>query len=229
MTRTVTHVGALAACVCLTGCGKTLFLSNFDPTPVNQPPAQMQDVGTVELAGPPETVFVVPPPAGPSGKWVAIRRPTADSPTTGLQGRLAALGGEGEHVFSTVLFIPPGTESVSIQFERFNQPVADLSSFLHLDFMPDGRVRINDQSETTFGAFPHGKPFILQVTLKIAPASATARIVLSGADASGEADYTVPPPFLIQAREFGAFRISLGFFSTGIVDATNMVVKRKGG
>ncbi len=226
MTRTVTYLGALAACACLAGCGRTLFRSNFDPTPVNEPPAQMQDVGTVELAGPAGTVFVVPPPAGPSGKWVAIRRPTADSPTTGLQGRLAEFGGDGEHVFSTVLFIPPGTGSVSMQFEKFNQPVTDLSSFLHLDFMPDGRVRINDQSETAFGAFPHGQPFILQVTLKIAPGSATARIVLSGADASGEADYTVPPPFLIQAREFGAFRMSLGSFSTGIVDATNIVVRR---
>ena len=227
MTRSVTCLGAMAACVSLAGCGKTLFRSNFDPTPVNQPPAQTQDVGTVEVAGPPGTVFVVPPPVTPSGKWVAIRRPTADSPTTGLQGRLAEFGGEGEHVFSSALFIPAGTGSVSVQFERFNQPVTDLSSFLHLDFMPDGRVRINDQNDTAFGSFPHGQPFIVQVTLKIAPASATARIVLSGAAANGEADFTVPPPFLIQARQFGAFRVSLGFGSTGIVDATNIVVKRK--
>ena len=225
--HTVLRPAALVACLCLAGCGKTLFRSNFDPTPVNQPPAQVQKVGTVELAGPPSTVFVVPPPVSPSGKWVAIRRPTADSPATGLQGRLAEFGGEGEHVFSTALFIPPGTGSVSVQFERFNQPVSDLSSFLHLDFMPDGRVRINDRDDTVFGAFPHGKPFIVQVTLKIAAGAATARIVLSGAEASGAADFSVPPPFLIQARQFGAFRVSLGFGSTGIVDATNIVVKRR--
>jgi hypothetical protein len=227
--RILILVGALVACVSAAGCGTTLFKSNFDPTPANQPPAQMQDVGTIELAGPASTVFVVPSPVPPSGKWVAIRRPTADSPTTGLQGRLSKFAGEGEYQFSGVLFIPPGTGPVSIQFERFNQPITDVSTFLHLDFMPDGHVRVDDRSDMTFGTFPHGQPFVLQVNWKITSGSATAHIVLGGADASGEFDRTVPPPFVIEARQFGAFRISLGFGSTGIADATNLVVKRKGG
>jgi len=223
-------VGLLAALVCLPGCaGETLFRSNFDPAPVNQPPPEVQEVGTVQVAGPPGSVFVIPPPVEPSGKWVAVRRPTADSAIAGLQGRLAQFRGDGEYTFSAFLFIPSGTGTATVQFEVFNQPTSDLTTFLHLDFMADDRVRINDQSETTFGSFPRGQPFILQVTLKIAPASGTARIVLSGAGASGQADYTLPPPFLTQARQFGAFRVWLGFGATGIVDATNIVVKRKTG
>ena len=227
---TVAHLGLLAALACLPGCaGETLFRSNFDPTPVNQPPLEVQEVGTVQVAGPPGSVFVIPPPVEPSGKWVAVRRPTADSAIAGLQGRLSEFRGEGEYTFSTTLFIPPGTGRATVQFEVFNQPVGDLSTFLHLDFMSDDRVRINDQDETTFGSFPRNQPFILQVRFNITAAAATAHIVLSGAGASGEADYTVPPPFLIQARQFGAFRVWLGFGATGIVDATNIVVKRKTG
>jgi hypothetical protein len=226
MRHTVAHLGLVAAVAAFPGCGDTLFRSNFDATPVNQPPAEVQDVGTVQIAGPAGTVFVVPPPVPPSGRWVAVRRPTMDSAVAGLQGRLAEFRGEGEYVFTSTLFIPPGTGSASVQFEVFNQPIGDVSSFLHLDFMPDDRVRINDQGETTFGSFPRGQPFILQVRLNITSASATAHIVLSGAGASGTTDYTVPPPFLPQARQFGAFRIWLGFGSTGIFDATNIVVKR---
>jgi hypothetical protein len=227
MRQTIAHLGLLASLPFLSACGETLFRSNFDATPVNQPPAEVQAVGTVQLAGPAGTVFVVPSPVPPGGNWVAVRRPTMDSAIAGLQGRLARFGGEGEYVFTSTLFIPPGTGSSSVQFEVFNQPIGDVSSFLHLDFMPDDRVRINDQSQTTFGSFPRGQPFILQVTLKITSAAATAHIVLAGAGASGTTDYTVPPPFLIQARQFGAFRIWLGLGATGIFDATNLVVKRK--
>jgi hypothetical protein len=222
--------GALAACACFAACGKTLFQSDFDQTPASQPPAQTQKVGSLELIGPASTVFVVPSPAGPGGQWVAIRRPTNEtSPVAGFQGRLAEFGGEGEHQFSAVLFIPSGTGALSIQFERFNQPLVDLSTFLHLDFMPEGNVRVDDRPDMTFGSFPHGQPFVLQVNWKITSGAASAHIVLGGADASGEFDRTVPPPFVIQARQFGAFRFSMGFGSTGIADATNIVVKRKGG
>src|SRR5688572_14426786 len=50
----------LATLSLFTGCAtETLFRSNFDPTPVGQPPATVQDVGTANIDGPPGSVIVI--------------------------------------------------------------------------------------------------------------------------------------------------------------------------
>jgi hypothetical protein len=224
----IMRVGFLLAVVLMTGCAReTLFKSNFDPTPINQPPAHVQDVGTANVDGPPGSVIVVAPPVTPSGKWVEIRRPDAQSPVAGLQGGFSKFAGDGEYTFSATLFIPAGSGVATIQFEPFGQPVGTLTNFLHIDFMPDNRVRINDNAATDFGVFPRNQPFILQVTLKIAAMGATAHVVLSGAGASGAKDHTIASAFLPMARQFGAIRIWMGFPWTGAFDATNIVVTRK--
>jgi hypothetical protein len=220
--------GLLAVFVLLTGCAReTLFKSNFDPTPINQPPAHVQDVGTANVDGPAGSVIVVAPPVTPSGKWVEVRRPNAQSPVAGLQGNFSQFRGDGEYTFSSTIFMPAGSGVATVQFEPFNQPVGTLRSFLHIDLMPDNRVRIDDKEATAFGSFPRNQPFILQVTLKISAAVATANIVLSGAGASGQADYGITPALLPMARQFGAVRIWMGFPWTGAFDATNIVVTRK--
>src|SRR5439155_1316815 len=82
---------------------------------------------------------------------------------------------------------------------------ADLPTvFLHLDFMPDNRVRIDDDPGTLFGTFPRDQVFIVQVTLNIDASAATAHTVLSGAGASGQADYTIISALRPVARQFGA-------------------------
>jgi hypothetical protein len=65
------------------------------------------------------------------------------------------------------------------------------------------------------------------VTLNISASAATARIVLSGAGASGQADYNIIPALRPMARQFGAIRIWMGFPWTGAFDATNIVVTRR--
>jgi len=222
------HGGLLAALALFTGCAtETLFKSNFDPTPINQPPAHVQEVGTANVDGPAGNVIVVVPPVTPSGKWVEVRRPNTQSPVAGLQGNFSQFRGEGVYTFSAALFIPAGNGVATIQFEPFNQPVSTLTSFLHLDFMPDNRVRIDDKDATMFGSFPRNQPFIVQVTLKISATAATAKIVLSGAGASGQADYAIISALLPVARQFGAIRMWMGFPWTGAFDVTNIVVTRR--
>jgi hypothetical protein len=213
----------LAALCLLTGCGETLFRSNFDPTPVGQPPAPVQDVGTANIDGPPGSVIVIAPPVSPSGKWVQISRPNGPE-VAGLQGKFSQFRGDGVYTFSATMFMTSGSGVATIQFETFTNPV---SSFLHLDFMQDNQVRIDDNEGTKFGSFPRNQPFIVQVTLNINASASTARIVLSGTGASGERDYTIISPLQNVSRQFGAVRLWQGFPHTGAFDATIIAVTRK--
>ena len=221
--------GLLAACLLLTGCGETLFQSNFDSTAANQPPSHTQQVGTANIFGEaPSSVLVVQAPASPSGKWVQISRPNTQppAPVVGLQGNFSQFRADGVYTFTATLFMPSGSGLATIQFEPFNQPADTLTNFLHIDFTQDNQVRIDDNESTKFGSFPRDQPFLVQVTLDI-NASPTAHIVLSGAGASGQADYTIVPAFRTLARQFGAIRIWMGFPWTGRFEATNIVVKRQ--
>jgi hypothetical protein len=217
---------ACAAVLLLGGCGETLFQTNFDATPVNQPPATAQTVGTAHVDGPPGSVIVIAAPVAPSGKWVQIKRPNGPA-VAGLQGKLIKVPADGVYTFSATMFMPSQSGVATIQFEPFlNQP-SDLFAFLHLDFMPDNRVRIDDNEGAQFGTFPRDQPFIVQVTLNINATASTAHIVLSGANATGVKDYTVLSPFQGKSREFGGIRVWQGFPHTGAFDATNIVVTRK--
>lgn len=232
--RRVLLLGFLVALTTAGSCNsETLFSSNFDSTATNQPPSPTQAVGTASFDGSPGSVLVVaaPPDAAPPAKWLRIN---CKSGITGqacsFQGKLAQFKGNGTYVFSAEMFMPQENSGVAtIQFEPFNQPVSTPSGFLHLDFMPDNRVRIDDDENTKFGTFPRNKPFLVQVTLKINDTSPNARIILSGDGASGQADRTVLPPFIPQARQFGAVRIWMGFGlnHTGAFLASTVVVTRK--
>ena len=212
------------------GCNSnTLFKSNFDSSALNQPPSPTQEVGTAGIDGPAGSVLVVsaPPDAQPSGKWLQISRPPGPL-VASFQGKLAQQPGNGTYVFSTALFMPQNNSGIAtIQFEPFNQPVNNPSGFLHLDFLPDNRVRIDDNNNTVFGEFPRNQVFMVQVTLNINDTAPSAHIILSGAGASGQEDYAIIPAFVPQARQFGAVRIWMGFPHTGAFQATNVVVLRK--
>lgn len=212
----------------LAGCAsETLLQTDFDPTPVGQPPAHVQPVGTVNVDGTGGSVVVIDSPAPPSGKWVRITRAEPNGPVAGLQGIFSQFRGEGTYTFSAVLFVPSGSGIATVQFEPFGQPVNNPAGFLHLDFMQDNRVRIDDDEGTRFGSFPRDQPFIVQVTLNITAAAQSAHIVLAGAGASGVADYNILPAFRTLAQQFGAIRVWMGFPSTGSFDATTIVVTRR--
>jgi len=227
--RRILFLGFILALTTAGSCNSAvLFKSNFDATAVNQPPSPTQAVGTASIDGPAGSVLVVaaPPGAQPSGKWLQISRPTGPQ-VASFQGKLTQQPGSGTYVFSTALFMPQNTSgAATIQFEPFNQPVTSPSGFLHLDFLPNNRVRIDDDDSTIFGQFPRNQVFLVQVTLNINDTSPNAHIILSGAGASGQADRTVIPALRPQAQQFGAVRIFMGFPHTGAFQATNVVVQR---
>jgi hypothetical protein len=222
--KLVCRFGAALTVLLLAGCAREkLFQSNFDSTPNGHPPATA-DIGTVKTDG---AVTVEAPPVLPSGKWVQMTRPVADTAPASFQGNLKEVRGDGQYTFSATVFMPASTAGVAtIQFERQNQPLSSIANFLHLDLMPNNTVRIDDLSGTEFGTFPRDKPFIVQVTLDIG-ASPTAHIVLSGDGASGTADHAILPPNIPLSRQFGAVRLAMAFPHLGTLMATNIVVSRR--
>jgi hypothetical protein len=103
----------------------------------------------------------------------------------------------------------------------------DIANFMHLDLMPNNRMRVDDVAGTEFGEFPRGAPFIVQVTFVIGPAP-TAHIVLSGAGAMGTADRAITAPASIfMARQFGSARLSVAFPHLGTLQATTIAVTRR--
>jgi hypothetical protein len=210
----------------LSGCaGETLFRSNFDATTVGQPPATAQTTGTGAVDGPSGSVTVVAPPVQPSGHWLRISRPNGPD-VAGFQGKLVEMPGPGTYTFSATMFMPSDAQTATVQLEPFGNASYNLAGFLHLDFTPENNVRIDDNESTRFGHFPRDQPFIVQVTLTIGTTS-SARIILSGADASGDTTYTVLGPFNNQAQLFGAIRVWQGFPHVGAFDVTNIVVTKK--
>ena len=144
-----------------------------------------------------------------------------------MQGKFVKAGGDGVFTFSATMFMTPLSGIATVQFEPFINQVSDLFAFLHLDFMPDNHVRLDDDDATRFGSFPRGQPFIVQVTLDINATASKAHIVLSGANATGEKDYTIKSAFQGRSREFGAIRVWQGFPNNGAFDATTIAVTRK--
>jgi hypothetical protein len=216
---------ALLACWLLAGCaGETVFQSDFAKFYSHSPPIGNQKVGT-STVDPISDQYVWA--TGPSD-WVWISRDyyTDPVPRAALLCHFAEFKGDGTYAFSTILYMPSGTGAATIQFEPFGQSVTNYSDgFLHVDFMPDNTVRIDDNDATRFGTFPRDQEFILQVTLKI-NATPTARILLSGAGASGETEYAILPAYVSRARQYGAVRLWIGSPWSRFFLATAIVVKR---
>jgi len=216
--------GSLLILLLITGCNPTttLFKSNFDATPVDQPPAPAQSVGTVAVEGG-VRVAVIP---GTNVKGAKFGR-IGGANTAVLHCNLAQTPGDGVYVFSTALYFPTGSGGlVTIAFEN-----SAGQRFLHLDFpfvsATTGHVRIDDDESTVFGETKKDQLFIVQVTLNISAAGATAKIVLSGAGVSGEATRNLPPPFVPIARQFGRVSISSGLEADDSTSfAANIVVSR---
>jgi hypothetical protein len=195
---------------------KVLFQSNFDPTPVGNPPSTTQAVGTARVEGPPRSVIVAQPlPIGP--KWVQISRPIGPD-IASFVCLLTESGQAGVYTLSADVLMHPGGQAASITFETPSQ------GFLHLDFMPDNKVRFDDDGTTEFGSFPRNQPFHIQVTLTVGPQSAV-RVVLSGG-ATGDKTYVMSQESQFRSQQFSAVRIWQGFLQNGAFQMTNIVVSR---
>ena len=221
------RLASIVAALTLSGCAtETLFRSNFDATPEGQPPSPTQAVGTAGVFGPPGSVKIVTGVPGLNGKFLEISRPTGPD-VAGMQGKFEQFRGNGRYTFSATVVMPLDSQVATIQFEQFTNPSTSLSAFLHLDFMSDNKVRIDDNEAATFGEFVRGEPFIVQVKLDIGDTASAANIILSGGGASGEHNHAITGPAQTQSRNFGAIRIWQGFPHTGRFDVQNVAVTRR--
>lgn len=206
--------GLLPVLLLTTSCASTtLFQSNFDATPINQPPAHTQAVGTATIEG---SVVVATLPDTPSVRGVRFDPISSPNSPAALHCNLVQHPANGTYVFSTVLYLPSKSGGIlTIWFDRAPALVSPVRKskaifgggqpFMHLDFLSDS-VRIDDDASTIFGKFPRDQVFIVQVTLNI-NASPSADIVLSGAGASGQAHRNLSAGVLPNALQFGAVRI----------------------
>ena len=87
-------------------------------------------------------------------------------------------------------------------------------------------MRIDDQVIIRF-VCSRIKSSFCRSTLNIAAAQSTAHVVVSGGGASGDAVYTMPPPFHNTSLQFGSIRLWKGFQNTGSFDVTDIVVSRE--
>jgi hypothetical protein len=227
-------------CVCLTSlfgllllataCNSTTVLqANFNSDTVGSPPAAAQATGTVLISPGGGSITVVDAPAAglPANKWVRISHPTQPSVETIMKGEFSRFGGVGTYGFLASLYIPTGTGAVTVQFETFGRGLNNSPDFLHLDFMPAGNVRIDDDDSRTFGRFARDRTFVLSVNFVITETNATAHISLIGSGTSGSIDVNIPANRLSLARQFGSVRFWMGFQWTGSFFVDDILVTRR--
>jgi hypothetical protein len=223
-----TIVGAWLSAVLLSACTTTTLLEvRFDADTPGAPPSVTQTMGTVLVDNGGGSVVVVDRPATDlaAGNWARIAHPTSNTPQTSMRAMMSAPAGDGSFTITTLLYVPTGGAVATIQLEPFGLPESSYASFLHVDLLADGTVRINDGAQV-FGHYPHDQVFILSIDMDVSGSGATARVALAGADTSGSADVAIP--LLSFARQFGAVRIWMGYQFSGqfYVDDV-LVVKRE--
>jgi len=225
--RRLACAASAALAMVMAGCAsETLFQSSFNSNSVGAPPAAAQAVGTIRVAGAPGSVVIVGPVPNSTANWVRISRAAGNEvPITTMEGIFSQFRGEGSYGFLGALFIPSGSGLATVEFDTTPQGSPASAGFLHLDFMQNNTVRINDDPNLTFGTFPRDQFFTLSVGLDISASSAIAHMALFGTGASGSFDYTIP--LLNLARQYGAIKLWMGFPWSGSFDATDILVTRK--
>jgi hypothetical protein len=193
-----------------------LFRSDFNETKAGQPPNHVQPAGTTAVDGPLRSVIVAEPPGLSSGNWVRISRPTGAEFNADLHCELTETPGLGVYTFSAELFLSDSSGIASISFET-----ASFDEFLHVDFLPNNTVRIDDIG-AEFGSFPRNAAFTVEVILTIGASGSTALVVLE----SGQQQAAVQPPFRDLAPQFASVRVWQGFPNTGAFDATSITVSK---
>ena len=210
---------ALASCN-----STTVLLANFNNDNVGSPPGATQSTGTVSLNPGAGSITVVnaPRPGLPANKWASISHPNTPSPETTLTGRFSQFFNTGKYGLLASVHIPSGAEVVTVQLESFNQT----ASFMHLDFMPQGDVRIDD-SNVRFGHFPRDTNFVLSMNLNIYQDTSIVEISLMGSGASGNITITVQHLFQPVARQFGAVKFWVGYQWRASFFVDDILVTRK--
>jgi hypothetical protein len=216
----IVRLSALGFLLLFTGCASTtVFQSSFNSNAVGAPPSQNQAVGTINTsAGTGSSVLVVSPPPGASENWVKLTRPANQDALPTMLCNFSQLPGYGTYSLLAALYIPSGSGLATIEFDNTAYQIG----FLHIDFLQNNTVRVNDDPKQIFGTFPRDRIFTISVTLNITPSSTTASMQLFGTGASGSFQYSVTPANVVMP--YGAVKFWMGFPWTGSFDATDILV-----
>jgi len=210
-----------------TGCtSRTVLLANFNAEAVGSPPATNQPTGTVSIFDGAGSVRVAGPPTGVSSNWAEIRHNTVNGAQTGLQGKFANAQGPGQYGFIALMFIPTNCGVATLSFEPVQNGPSDFLNFLHLDFMPDNTVRVDDGA-MSFGTFPRDKFFTVSVGLAITDTSSKATMSLFGEGASGSLEFNLGGSFQSLSRQIGGMRFWMGAQHIGAYKVDDIVVTFK--
>ncbi len=231
--RAASRVMLAAALPALGACtSTTLFQSSFNSQRTETPPKAAQLVGTMQvIAGDSGAIEVTDPLVLGSGEnWLRVRRfiilaKNNSIPSAIAQATLAQTFPTGNYGFLGTMLIPEGITGLSsVEFDASPQgPVAQ--SFLHLDFMPDGSVRFDDDPSVTCCHYSHGSLFTLSVSMQVTAGSAVAHVTLLGKGVSqGTYDYMIKRPNL--ASQFAAVRLWVGYPWAAEFYVTDLIVTR---
>lgn len=220
---TLAAAGALAIA---SGCASTtLFQSNFNTNAVGAAPAHVQAVGTIDVAGASNSVLIVAPPAGATEHWTKISRAGKDAPVNTMLCNFSSVQGPGTYSLVAAAFIPTGSGLATIEFDTSPSGAPPNIGFMHLDFMQDGTVRMDDDATQIWGTYAHDQAFDVSVTLDITATTAVAHLSLLGGGASGTKDYNVPLGKF--ANQLGAVKIYMGSPWQGSFDITDIIVTKR--
>jgi hypothetical protein len=207
------------------GCSSvTLFQSNFNSDAVGSPPPHAQATGTIDVAGATNSVLVVNSPPGATEQWAKISRNGDQAPISTMLCNFSALKGPGTYSLVVAAFIPKGSGLATIEFDTSPAGAPPNTGFMHLDFLQNGTVRMDDDPAQVWGKFAHDQSFDVFVTLDITATTAVAHLSLVGSGASGTKDYNVPLGQF--ANQLGAVKIWMGFPWQGSFDVTDILVTK---
>jgi hypothetical protein len=224
--RPIVYMTFAASVVMSAGCASTvIFQDNFNSNPLHAAPAVAQTVGTTSVFGDPGGAVIVELTSA-SGHWLQIAKQNQNA-IAGMGANFSTVPGNGTYGFLGALYIPKGSGAATVAFNT-PQPVPEgsglLQQLMHLDFMPNNVVRIDDNPATEFGRFPNDATFTLSVKLDVYSACAVAHITLLGGNASGSADYRLVPPPGVPPQQFAVMQFYMGTPWTGAFDASNLSV-----
>lgn len=211
--------------VLLGGCASgTLRSSSVAANMAGASSGATQEAGTVSFDEGSGAVRVIAPPPGGSSPWRPVKASGKPTPRTAILGDVSQLRGDSTYTLTASVVIPHDAGVVTLQFEPFGHGQTAQGNFLHLDFLLDDTVRVDDKNSAVFGTFPRDQIFVVVVTLDIRASSTKAHFGLLGAGASGSLDYTVDPVLHKIALQFGAVRFWTGSRHTGSLTADDDVL-----
>jgi hypothetical protein len=199
--------------VLLGGCASETLRSSTLTAPARV--GTTQETGMVSFEDGSGAVRVIAPVPGGATPWRQVKPLGKPTPRTALLGDISQFRGDATYTLTASVVIPHDAGVVTLQFEPSGHGQKLYGNFLHLDFLPDNTVRVDDKNDVVFGAFPRDQIFVVIVTLNMTGSSTKAHFGLLGAGASGSLDYTVDPALQKVALQFGAVRFWTGSRHTG--------------